>query len=335
MTTIEEERTVMITEKCSLFKPYFFKGDWRMGTTPETVSIIDMLLIEWQPEVLQNVRGAKSKDEKSEFKRKLWGITPSSVQEGGRGIENVVEHSGLLQFDIDPADNPILSEPGGMAKVKKCLVNIPYTLYCGLSASATGFWGLFRLSHPHLHTQHFDAMSKAFKDLGIKIDHAPRSIASLRFVSYDPDGFYNEDAAIFDLRIEPLPVERKPLVIEGGSDDDSDGKELINKFNSECTAELMHEILINFGFNYHSHRGRSYRFTRPGKATKAGLSVDYHDDKRTLYCFSSEVPGLEHWKEEKSSGWSCSPITALLLYGCGGKDKQHWAMAFNYIKSKL
>jgi hypothetical protein len=325
-----------LTEKCSLFKPYLHKEHgWCLSTKPETVSIIDMVAIPWQHELIAMVRSASTKDERSVYKKQLWAITPSSIQEKGRGVVHVVEHSGLLQFDIDPADNPVLDTPEGMSQVKKFLTEIPYTVYCSLSASGKGYWGLFRISCPHLHDQHFDAMEKAFQEQGIIIDPAPKSTASLRFICYDPEAYYNDEAQIFDKRIEPVVIERKPLQVDQSTADPSDSKVLIAKFNAECTSAHMHEILINFGFNYHSHKGKSYRFTRPGKATKAGLSVDYHEDKRTLYCFSSEVPGLEHWKAEKGGGWSCSPMTALLLYGCGGKEKNHWATAFNYIKAKI
>ena len=322
-----------------MFKPYNHpEHGWCLGTKPETVSIVDMVAMDWQPELIQKIRTAATKDERDVYKKQLWAITPSSIQQKGRGVKYVVEHTGLLQFDIDPKDNPILDTPKGMKQVKDALIQIPYTVYCSLSSSGKGYWGLFRISYPHLHSQHFDAMEKGFEALGIKIDQAPKSTASLRFVCYDPEAYYNDHAEVFDKRIEPILVERKQLLVDGdrtGASPDSDGKDLIAKFNKECSSSHIHEILINFGFNYHSHRGKSYRFTRPGKATKAGLSVDYHEEKRTLYCFSSEVPGLEHWKAEKGGGWSCSPMTALLLYGCGGKSKNHWAMAFNYIKSKL
>lgn len=330
-----------IPEKCSLFKPYLHREHgWCMGTKPETVGILDMLTHQWQPELIAKVRQASDKDERSALKRQLWAISPSSIQEKGRGMQYVVEHNSLLQFDIDPKDNPILLESGGLQKVKECLVKIPYTVYCGLSSSGTGLWGFFRISHPHLHEQHFNAMEKAFDQIGIEIDPAPKSTASIRFVCHDPDAFYNDDPKIFDLRLEPVIKEKKSLSTESKSSDQSDGKDLIANFNANCTPDSIDEILTNFGFNYHSHQGKSYRYTRPGKDTKAGLSVDYHEDKRTLYCFSSEVPGLEHWKTDKA-GWSCSPLTALRVYGFGmpsendDAKREHWEKVFNYIKSTL
>lgn len=327
-----------------MFKTYLHREHgWCFSTRPETVNIIDMLLMSWQPELTAKVRSIPTKKERDVFKKQLWGITPSSIQEGGRGNKFVKEHNGLIQFDIDPKENQILLEPGGIKKVKDYLTAIPYTIYCGLSASGTGLWGLFRISHPHLHSQHFAAMSEEFLKSGIEIDEAPKSPAFLRFISYDPDGYFNEDALIFDRRVIPEVKKAVPLKVDNQlkstnseTDKNTSGKELCEKFNAECTAELMDEILTNFGFQYHSHVGQSYRYTRPGKDPKTeGLSVDYHEDKRTLYSFSSNVQGLNKWKSHGDSGWSCSPLTALMLYGFGGETKKDWAKAFSWIKEKL
>jgi hypothetical protein len=174
-------------------------------------------------------------------------------------------------------------------------------------------------------------MKAGFEDLGITIDTAPSSIASLRFLSYDHDAFFNMEAKIFDLLYEPVkPVKNKLKSEKSGGNENSDGGQLIKQFNTTCTAENMHDILTTYGFNFHSKKGPRYRFTRPGKDVAAGLSVDYHSDKRTLFSFSSEIEGLDKWKKERG-GWSCSPVTALLQYGFNG----NWANTFNYIKSNI
>lgn len=325
---------IPLTEKCSLFKPYVHKiHGWCMGTKPETVNIIDMLLMPWQGDIQETIRNTHDEEQRKILKKRLWTISPSSIQNGGRGIDHITEHNGLMQFDIDPGKNLYLLEDGMLEEVKRVVCEIPYTLYCGISASGKGIWGLFRISHPHLHTQHFEAMVNGFKDMNIILDTAPSSPASLRFLSFDDKYYLNEKAEIFDKRIEPQIRKAKTFEVDSNNNtfNKDDGKELCAKFNAECTAAHMDEILTNFGFNYHSNKGLRYRYTRPDKSTKTGLSVDYHEKLRTLFCFSDAVPGLEYWKQD-AGGWSCSPLTALLLYGCGGKQKADWAKAFNYIK---
>ena len=94
-------------------------------------------------------------------------------------------------------------------------------------------------------------------------------------------------------------------------------------------------------FKIYLLKGDYYFFTRPGKNVQAGLSIDYHATKRTLYSFSRETPGLKNWKSE-NGGWSCSTLTALQLYRFSGmppKDdaakKEHWRKIFTYIKSRI
>jgi hypothetical protein len=323
-----------LIEKCSLYKPYFYRGQWQMSVKPELVSIREMLNKPWQSDLLAAIRNEPVKDKRSILKRQLWAITPSSISKDGRGEIAVIEHTGLLAFDIDKYNGLPIDEPTLKAMIE-VVTKIPYTLYCGRSASGKGIWGLFRISDKSKHSLHFNAMELAFKQIGIELDRAPSSIASLRFVSYDPDAYFNDNAEVFSKIVEPLKVVKKTLNTSGDSNDDiSDAQSLIEKFNAGCTANQMHDILTSYGFNFHSVMGERYRFTRPDKDTKAGLSVDFHEKKRTLFCFSSEVPGLNEWKEE-GKGWSCSPMTALLLYGCDGKGKAGWAKAFNYIKSEF
>ncbi|WP_069658623.1 BT4734/BF3469 family protein [Arcticibacter eurypsychrophilus] len=329
-------KKTLLQSYCSLFPTYYSKklGRSCFSTKPQTVAFSD-LINHPDPEQLalkNKIRSLAYKcDEQSALKPSVWGITPSSIQLKGRGEDFHVLHTGFMAFDIDGLES-------GLDKAFEIVKLIAYVTYCSRSIRGQGLWGLMKISDPDMHKEHFNAMEAAFKAMGIKIDTAPRNVASLRFMSFDADGYYNENAEIFDKKLETvLPPKREFKKYESNGqkgNDNTDVKQLIEGFNSSCTAQDMHDILINFGFNYHSTSGSRYRFTRPGKDTKAGLSVDYHEDRRTLYSFSSEVPLLDKWKAESDKGWSCSPMTALLLYGFGGMEKQHWAQAFSYLKNK-
>lgn len=319
----------ILNTEISLFKPTWnsSKKCWIHGTTPLTVELGWALGFNHQPELLTEIRTSKDNTQLKTLKAGLWMITPSALMDGGRQSQHIAQHSGLLQFDIDHID-------GKVTEYFDFIKQIPYVAYLGVSASGNGLWGLMRIAYPEKHAQHFDAMAKAFDDIGIKVDKAPRAVNSVRYLSYDGGHYYNPDATVFDKVIEPVKQAKKPLKRDvSNSDNNSDAKELIEWFNENCTAEDMDEILTNFGFNYHSMKVKKHRYTRPGKDTRAGLSVDYDEDLRTLFSFSENVPMLEKWKRE-DGGWSCSPLTALLIYGCGGYGKEHWHTAFEYIKSK-
>lgn len=318
----------LINTQFSIFKPILIDGKYIHGKSPETVELGWALGFNHQAELLNNIRTAKDVNQLKALKAGLWMITPSALMEGGRSSGHIVKHTGLMQFDIDHID-------GKVTEYFDFIKQIPYVAYLGLSASGNGLWGLIKIAHPEKHAQHFDALVKAFADTGIKLDTAPRAVNSARYLAYDRNHYINSDALVWDKVIEPVKHAKKPLKskVDDNADDTIEGKELIQWFNDNCTAEFIDEILTNFGFNFHSMKGKKYRYTRPDKETRAGLSVDYDEDLRTLYSFSENVPMLSNWKTE-AGGWSCSPLTALMIYGCGGYNKNHWHMAFEYIKSK-
>lgn len=329
-----------LTEKCSLFKPYQREGKWCMGAKKaETVNIIDMLLMPWQTELLTAIRSEPNEDKQKEMKKQLWAISASSIMLGGRGTKYITEMNGLMAFDIDPDKNKDLIE--FYDQYFEAVCDIPYTVYAGRSARGKGIWGLFRISGVNKFREHFEAMKDGFAAMGIVIDPAPSSAASIRFVSYDENGYFNDDALIYS-RLKEMPVaEKKKLEIHEKQINETDGKVLIQRFNTECTAAVIDEILTAYGFKYdpkHSTEDK-FRFIRPGK--EEGISLDYHDVKKTLFCFSSEVDHLDRWKV-KSPGWACSPLTALRVYGIGWPNesdpdavREHWGKVFGYIKTKL
>jgi len=277
-----------------------------------------------QTDLVSQIRSEPYKSEKQQqLKKQLYGITPSAIQVGGRGEKYVVAHSGFMAFDIDGIG-------GDMQRVFDLVKQIPYTAYCARSASGNGLWGLFPISDKTRHAQHFDAMKMAFESLGIAIDPAPRNIASLRFFAFDENAYFNEEALVFDKIFEPVKTHKSQLKLKGLSSGNGEAKELINYFNSNVSEDVIDTILTNYGFTLHHRKGDHIYYTRPDKTTAAGLSVDYHTGRRTLYAFSSNTPGIEHFKPEASGGWSASPVTILLQYECGGKD---WKRAFDIMKS--
>lgn len=320
--------SIFTNTQVSLFTPTHIDGHYISGTSPQTVSLSDVLLRPLQPDLIQAIRSETDKDKRKRLKPALYAITPSVICKGGRKGKYVVRHTGLMAFDIDEI-------PDDIEQCFQLIKQIPHVLYLGVSASGNGLWGLILTAYPEKHDQHFEAMEEMFKEMGIKIDPAPRAVNALRYLAYDPSAYVNPNATKFEaLSNTTKPILIAPLHRPTHSPAKQNSNELVAWFNQNCTIYDMYEILLNFGFNYHSNKGQSHYFTRPNKDVQGGLSVDYNDLRKTLYCFSSSVPMLEHWKRE-ASGWSCSPVTALLLYGCGGKEKRHWKTAYDYIRSKL
>lgn len=320
---------IFINTQVSLFTPTRIDGQFRPGTSPQTVTLSEALFRPLQLDLVETIRHETDEDKKKQLKNQLYAITPSAICKGGRRAECVLSHTGLMAFDIDNIS-------GCIDRWKNIIRQNPHVLYLGESASGNGLWGLIPIAYPEKHAQHFDAMQGMFRNLGVEIDTAPRAVNSLRYLAYDPNAYVNPNAVRFECLVDNTvkPILTKSQCHQSPPRANHSRKDLSAWFNQNCTANDMYEILSNVGFTYHSCKRSHYYFTRPDKNVHAGLSVDYDEGRRTLFSFSSGVPMLNKWKQE-SNGWSCSPTTALMLYGCGGFERNHWKMAYDYIRSKL
>lgn len=140
--------------------------------------------------MVARIRATRDAAERNKLKAELPAITPSgtfhSINE-----KCLLEHSGLIQFDIDKKDNQHITN---YMQLKQQLAKIKNIAYCGLSAGGQGWWGLVRIAYPDMHTHHWKYLQTALKHYNINIDPAPKNICSLRGYSYDPDGYFNHEA---------------------------------------------------------------------------------------------------------------------------------------------
>lgn len=313
-------KKTLFQSQCSLFRPYYWKAKerWCMGKIPEIVNF-DILTNPpaEQIELIKNIRSLPYKsDEQSELKRRLLAISASSIQIGGRGERYHSLHSGFICFDIDGTgqDTDVVFE---------IVKRIPYVCFCSRSVSGKGIWGLIPISNKDMHSEHFDALEVSFMGIGIKIDPAPRNVASLRFLSYDPDAYVNEQAIVFTkIKEKPKPTDRELKFREQYKSD----QDIWQNFRNNVEFDDINDILLNAGWSYHSTSGAKVRYTRPGKSTRAGISADYHTDKRTFYIFSSNAPGLEYFKDLGSERFAGSAATILLAYAANGDKKEAYKL---------
>jgi len=171
-------------------------------TEAKTINLLTFLQSEKHRAKVDAVRQAPDKEKRDAIKATLPAITPSGTFTARSG-DKLTKHSGFIQFDIDAKENPGLF--GGCetlqdyAAVIKELKNdmgafLPFVAYAAASVSGRGVWGLIPLSDPTQHKAHFRSMQRDFAQMGIKIDAAPSSVASLRGYSYDPTAYFNHHA---------------------------------------------------------------------------------------------------------------------------------------------
>lgn len=170
-------------------------------TDPKPVNLLAWLQSDKYATQVLHLRGIENDDERNRLKAKLPAITPSGTFTR-READCLTSHSGFLQFDIDLKENVHLANYDDL---KTVICQLPEVAYCGLSASGQGFWGLVPIAHPEKHSAHFDALKLAFARGNINLDGKPRNVASLRGYSFDPDGYFNHQAATFRALRQPTP----------------------------------------------------------------------------------------------------------------------------------
>ena len=139
-------------------------------------------------------------------KPEMYGMTPAAFCSYRRSA-NVQYLTGLMAFDIDAKDNA--HRLANYDDLKDEIRKIPYVAYCGRSVSGTGFWGLLFIGYNVTASEYkaaFKAMQQDFASMGIKIDSKPADPASLRFFSFDPEGYLNHYPEAYTRRYVAPPA---------------------------------------------------------------------------------------------------------------------------------
>ena len=84
----------VLHKKVSYFKSY-------RDAKPKDIMLYDFLVSDKHKNEVDNVRNAKTKGEKDRLKSRLPAVTPSGLFHTRRAVANLINHSGLIQIDID------------------------------------------------------------------------------------------------------------------------------------------------------------------------------------------------------------------------------------------
>ena len=126
-------------------------------------------------------------------------------------LEKKLKHyNSLMVLDFD--DEPDIDA------LRKDLMSLPWVYYAGLSVSGLGMFAIVPLDTDD-YTQHrrfFDALEAEMKTLGHKIDKSCKDVTRLRFVSYDPEPYFNEDCTLYSI------PEDDEVEDDEGEDEDED-----------------------------------------------------------------------------------------------------------------
>lgn len=107
--------------------------------------------------------------------------------------DKIKHYNSLIALDFDDVENIVLA--------KRKIAELPYVYYVGESASRRGFFAIVPLNNNDYsrHELFFNALEKEMSKLGFKIDPACKDVTRLRFISYDPDPYFNENCQLYSL----------------------------------------------------------------------------------------------------------------------------------------
>ena len=165
---------------------------------PKPVNLLTWLRSDKYADKVIALRSMEDKGARDRIKATLPAITVSGLFHSQRKAEFLIQHSGLICIDIDPKGNEHISNYN---LLKEQLFHIEHVAYAGLSASGKGFFLIIPIEYPIYHTYHYKALQADFKSMGIAIDTAPKSVASLRGYSYDPNALFRHEALSYGSRV--------------------------------------------------------------------------------------------------------------------------------------
>lgn len=136
-------------------------------------------------QIVDNCRKLTDKKERDYYKiTKLPSLTISSVVAKWRKIDNVVNHTGLLNIDIDATGNPQVEDWAGL---RDQIFQLKSVVAAFLSVSGNGVTFVVKVE-PSEHKDVFFSIADDMKKyLNITCDTGVHDVVRLRFVSDDPE----------------------------------------------------------------------------------------------------------------------------------------------------
>ena len=190
---------------------YYRNVEDNVGTE---ISLRDFLFNDQYKEQIEHIRSISDEDVQKRLKLQLPVATISGTFAPTCKAENLVAHSNLLCIDIDKKDN---LDVDWFDDMKHEWHNIPQILYAGRSIRGKGWFAIFRIAYPDKHEAQFEALKRDFANSGLIIDKACKNVNRMRFISYDPEPYVNEDATLYTkVWVEPKPAYHSSCTYSGG-----------------------------------------------------------------------------------------------------------------------
>jgi predicted P-loop ATPase len=231
----------------------------------------------WEDQV-HKVRIIKDYAERKKEKEKMPYVTISGFFAQERKAALITAHTGYLAMDID-------NIPGELDGTKTMLSADSYVNAIFTSVSGTGLCVIFKIDKDK-HKEAFESISDyLLKTYQIIVDPSCKDVSRPRYVSYDPDLYYNEQSILWK---KYLP-KQKPKKIISTIFVQTEFDEVINqmvKHGVSCVDDYREWVSIGFGLADHfGERGRDYFHALSGISNKYEKSIC---DKQFTHCLNAK-----------------------------------------------
>ncbi|MBC3786484.1 BT4734/BF3469 family protein [Spirosoma utsteinense] len=189
----------------------FFELDHQRGhfanVPARNTSLRRIVSTKYYRSTIEAIRAESDPEKQGELKKQLPTITPVALLHHRRRdtsfAEKISQQWPMMMGDVDIKDNPGVN----MAELKKYIARLPYVLLCTFSVRK-GLWFVVQLPDhrtPETLAAHFRYLQKLFSDIfGVNLDKGKGgNPTDLRFVSYDPTPYINENAIVLSGTYEP------------------------------------------------------------------------------------------------------------------------------------
>jgi predicted P-loop ATPase len=166
--------------------------------------LVDVKTGRWK-NLIEPIREEADKRKRDSLKKNIPSVTIAGTFKV-RKQEELIEHSGFICVDIDEFND------------KTALLQDPYTYSLFRSASGGGLAVVVKINKEKHKESYVWLSNYYFSTYGISVDPAPKNVASLRFVSYDPELFVNQKSLVSKTKADkPKKIHTIPLVITGNA----------------------------------------------------------------------------------------------------------------------
>jgi hypothetical protein len=144
---------------------------------------------------------------KKDLKAKLQCFTPAALlATKAKGQLKEIHRTGIMQLDFDYKD----IQDYDVEELKRCVFDLPFVAFCGLSVSGDGFYALALIDEPERLNEYAEHCFEVLESYGIKADTSKgKKPENLRYVSYDANMLIKDNPT--PLRIKQFKAKKKPL----------------------------------------------------------------------------------------------------------------------------